>query len=1447
MHALLRRFVTVFVAAMMAVSLIPAPALAEEVNELAPEAAEEQAAVDEPAEPVGQPEDETPEIVNAPQVEDPAATAVARVGETEYATLEEAIAAVGNYEPVILLADLTFDEPFVIDKGVYISLNGHTITGPDDGVVFDVSPNAHLGLGFYNSVDGVTTTGTVRGGCPVRVASGAWVSTNDDVLIESTNSSYAAVWCEGGTADLGRGTLKGDTALYLGVGSRVDMWYSDEMVVSGVSYGIRGEGIGAYTRLFGGVVEATGLGGKAIALDGAGVTMAIERCTVRATGEGGYAIWDETEANSPGVNVAGGTFVGGVYASNSTGFVTGGTFQNADGTANMLDASYIADGYTQGAVTGAVVAGNSHEVPVEGDEATVTHLGHVLYYATLEDAFAAVNAIPEPSDYDDSDYDSNDPENIYAITLISDATVEESLEIGYPDMRLDMNGHAVTGPATDPTFHMNRSYYPFWINDSVGGGRVAGGCPVRIEYLSWFYLDGDVTLECTDPAQAAIWGNGTACDIFVDGATLIGDTAIYEAKSGDVSLSNCTVRGVSAGVAFAHGPYLTLENVDMEVTGDGAKAIDVSDDELGRYATVTLGEGTSVRATGEGAYALWGRGSDVAGVKILGGTYVGDVRLPEQANFVYGGTFTNADGTPNMIDAAYIAHGHYQETDTGTVTAGVVAVVGEGANERGFSSLHEAVAAAQPGETVHVMADCLVSEPIVIDKQVTLDVGDCTVRPTYQPGADRGFIVVTPEGDLTVGATTGSIDAYSGDYAHEGNVRAFTVAGKLTVNGGYIHAGRSPIYLEDGGELVINGGEVETYGSAVECFAWSDSESTARIEVNGGRIWGDASAIKVNSGGAEILVTGGSVEGGYGGAITTGHDADLTITGGSISSTGSSAVTMYYGGTLDISGNPELTGRYSVISLSSQNPVEIEVSGGTFTSGSIFGGGSGAVAREGFVSGGTFLKADGTANMLDEAYIAEAHEQLSDTGEVVATHVAKVTHGDTVTYFGTLDEAFMAVRSGDTLTLLDDIELDATHVIDGPAKLTLDFNGHTISLDESVLNDETLLSGTHSLVDVYRCDLTITDTSLRASGGIDASIVGERLNYCLGILGESTVTLAAGTVKGGYNGILVGRQTSELVMTGGEVIGAQQGIEVSDANASIEGGRVYGPMFGLSSHDSTLSISGDAVIEGEGIFGLDVSDKGSALITGGTISSAGMGLFVSGDVDVTVLDGTIEGGEIGIGHDGANDLDGIHPRVVVSGDAVVVGNTEFPDAGAIYTTDDVVDLQGGFVGDKKPATWDALAEGMTLRPSEEKPGLFEVVSQDGIPMFRLYNRWSYEHFYTGDPSERDDLVAAGWTDEGIGWYAPATGDPVYRLYNKWAPGGDHHYTMDVEEYEYLCSVGWTGEGIGWYSDPNQTVPVYREYNPYEQAHNHNYTPDRAEHDNLVSLGWHDEGIGWYGI
>lgn len=139
-----------------------------------------------------------------------------------------------------------------------------------------------------------------------------------------------------------------------------------------------------------------------------------------------------------------------------------------------------------------------------------------------------------------------------------------------------------------------------------------------------------------------------------------------------------------------------------------------------------------------------------------------------------------------------------------------------------------------------------------------------------------------------------------------------------------------------------------------------------------------------------------------------------------------------------------------------------------------------------------------------------------------------------------------------------------------------------------------------------------------------------------------------------------------------------------------------------------------------------------------------------------------------------------------------------------------------------------------------------AAAEDTVPMHRLFNPNSGEHFYTGSEKERDNLVAAGWGYEGIAWNAPKnTGAPVHRLYNPNA--GDHHYTMSVEERDFLKSLGWQYEGVAWNSAGTDSVPMYRLYNPNAVSGSHHYTSSTTERDYLVASGWHYEGIGWYGI
>lgn len=142
-------------------------------------------------------------------------------------------------------------------------------------------------------------------------------------------------------------------------------------------------------------------------------------------------------------------------------------------------------------------------------------------------------------------------------------------------------------------------------------------------------------------------------------------------------------------------------------------------------------------------------------------------------------------------------------------------------------------------------------------------------------------------------------------------------------------------------------------------------------------------------------------------------------------------------------------------------------------------------------------------------------------------------------------------------------------------------------------------------------------------------------------------------------------------------------------------------------------------------------------------------------------------------------------------------------------------------------------------------GYIRKVKIRTVPMYRLFNPNSGEHFYTGSIEERDNLVSVGWNYEGIAWNAPVVGDPVYRVFNP--NSGDHHYTMSQLEVNNLVAVGWRYEGVAWNTAPEGNIPQYRLYNPNADLGSHHYTSSVEERDYLVSVGWILEGIGWFGM
>ena len=141
--------------------------------------------------------------------------------------------------------------------------------------------------------------------------------------------------------------------------------------------------------------------------------------------------------------------------------------------------------------------------------------------------------------------------------------------------------------------------------------------------------------------------------------------------------------------------------------------------------------------------------------------------------------------------------------------------------------------------------------------------------------------------------------------------------------------------------------------------------------------------------------------------------------------------------------------------------------------------------------------------------------------------------------------------------------------------------------------------------------------------------------------------------------------------------------------------------------------------------------------------------------------------------------------------------------------------------------------------SEEEPQV--------APLYRLYNPYTHEHFFTAETVENDNLVRLGWKSEGgVGYiYKRAEKGGVYRLYNPTT--GEHHYTMNEDEVATCVKDGWKNEGVKWFSaqDKDKTLnKLYSMYNPYEKKFYHHYTADAKEIEQMVKDGWRKEEVKW---
>jgi len=150
-------------------------------------------------------------------------------------------------------------------------------------------------------------------------------------------------------------------------------------------------------------------------------------------------------------------------------------------------------------------------------------------------------------------------------------------------------------------------------------------------------------------------------------------------------------------------------------------------------------------------------------------------------------------------------------------------------------------------------------------------------------------------------------------------------------------------------------------------------------------------------------------------------------------------------------------------------------------------------------------------------------------------------------------------------------------------------------------------------------------------------------------------------------------------------------------------------------------------------------------------------------------------------------------------------------------------------------------------------GINNVAPQPGnVPVYRLENN-AGASFLTIDANERNFLIAIGYKDKGIDFYADPiganSGYPVYRLYS--SSKDRHIWTPNVAEVNSLLNQGYVSEGIAFMSVSKyrrETAPPAGQQLVYRfgdmPGNSHFWTTSLAERDEMIRVGYHYEGVAW---
>lgn len=981
-------------------------------------------------------------------------TYVAEVKGVKYETLQAAIDAAAKSATVTLLAD-TRENVTISTYGLTLDLNGHTLNG--------------------GTVAGKPAL-TVKNRVTVKDSSAAQTGTimREDTAANSGVSSHYVIDIQDGWLFFESGSVTNNSGV-VGVKGASLVRVGDDSVAKYPGLTISG---GTFTQdNF--IVIKVDRGTFYLKEDGtlnSKNSYAVENWKFAeikgGTVNGTVAAWTYSGGHNSDLTISGGTVNGNVLSVNygsaegkvAKVSITGGTVNGAldtrsyDPSTNELTSIDDATKATI-AVTGGTFSSDPTKYVVEdsainkNDDGTfgvakayLAKVGDTSYY-TMDEAFKAQTASGE------------------AIVMLRDYTTGSTFNSGTIARTVDLAGHTWTCTGTDANsaaFEINNPNATLTVkNGKVVSSQLVGLIPSAmggtIKYDNSSLVFDGVVMTTTARSGIETNGNNTNDTVTLRNSTLNvpNGFGIYFPSSGTLTIDNSVINAKTMGVQVCAGSLnISGAGTAITVSGDGIDKT-INDGAIEDGAAISIVNRTGYKGLSKievegGKFTAKG---DNAAVKAYNWKELtpSDFTQNDKVS-VSGGTFSSA------VDESLCADG-YIPTKNADGTFGVkvgqyVAEIGS----QGYESLTDAVAAAEDGQTVKLLADA--AEDVVISKSITLDLGGKTLTNT---NAGKATISVTG-GTVTVknGNVMGGTGYYNIEVTKEGSNANLTLTdvnatagnngssmidnyGTLTITSGTYNGGLNVVKSEEGSKLTITGGtftlDYATNGYTGVIFAYGDTT------ISGGEfIQSLTTTGRWNH--PTVILTG----------VVEGYTAITRVTGGHFVN--------------------KMSGESIFRGVGKGTSDNFKVSGGTFNK-SI----PESYCADGFIP---TKNADGTYGVKEGQYVAQIGSKKYET----------------------LADAIRLAAKGRTITLLADVEQNTQLAIN--KSITLDLNGKTIKNTEAIWNDD----GTSVAI------LSITNgakVTITGNGTIDAK---ENDCYTINVV-KGDLTIENGTFYGNVSVVQV--------------------------------------------------------------------------------------------------------------------------------------------------------------------------------------------------------------------------------------------------------------------------------------------------------------------------------------